>query len=327
MKTLTDLIDPARRFTVVHGDRRAIRIERRYDAGVADLWHACTEPERLARWLGVLRSVPAEGERAELEVSSGDVAAVTVQRCDPPRRLVATWSWPGEQDTLLDLRIEADGRGARLTFEHLALPVGAAAESGRGWDGLLVRLAAHLSDPEGPVPSTGQLDALTLPLWPAAVDDRADRWPRIDRDAALIEAERTVGADPASVWAALTEPDRLGAWFGVVGGDRSAWTIAYDNGTASGTVRECVPGRRLVTSWRWDFEASDVPDSTLTVELIAAAEGTTVRLRHEGVTGPIVGYGAGWFAHLEAFAATLAGHRPTDADWQADWSIASAMMR
>src|SRR5262245_929098 len=139
--TLMDLIDPARRSTVTHGDRHAVRIERRYDADVAELWDACTDPPRLARWLGVLRSVPTEGGRAELvlapEADDVQIATVTVQRCDPPHRLVATWSWPGEEDTVLDLRIERDGAGARLTLEHLALPAGGTANYGRGWDAFL----------------------------------------------------------------------------------------------------------------------------------------------------------------------------------------------
>jgi uncharacterized protein YndB with AHSA1/START domain len=39
--------------TLVSADGKGvIRMEDRYDTGVADLWSALTQPDRLARWLG-----------------------------------------------------------------------------------------------------------------------------------------------------------------------------------------------------------------------------------------------------------------------------------
>ena len=32
--------------------RGAVRVEDLYDTDIEDLWRACTEPERLARWIG-----------------------------------------------------------------------------------------------------------------------------------------------------------------------------------------------------------------------------------------------------------------------------------
>jgi uncharacterized protein YndB with AHSA1/START domain len=331
-RNITDLIDPGRRYTISRADRHGIRVERRYDTDPADLWDACTDPSRLSRWLGVLRSVPTEGDTAELVLGPAPDAGtedrqpvtVTVHRCDPPRRLVATWRYPGEQATLVELRLEPDGEGTALTFEHLAMPVAAVGAYGPGWEALLARLAAWLHGGD-PVPAVAEIEPLTGPLW-AAADRLPDRWPQVDRERGLIEARREVAADPARVWAAITGPDRLGAWFGALEGGPEGWTIAFTDGTARGVVRDCSPPRRLVTTWRWDFQPAEVADSVLTVDLAAAGAGTTVRLRHEHVAQGVVGYGAGWFAHLEALAGALSGRGQTEADWQTDWTVAMTMM-
>jgi hypothetical protein len=48
---------------IAAGDARTARIRRRYDAPIADVWDACTDPERIARWFlpvsGDLRAEPS----------------------------------------------------------------------------------------------------------------------------------------------------------------------------------------------------------------------------------------------------------------------------
>ncbi len=325
MDNLLTLIDPDRRFTIHRGDRHGLRIERHYAADVAEVWDACTSPQRLSRWLGELRETPVEGGTAQL-VMAGDqqehVVAITVQRCDAPRRLLVTWHFPDEDETLLDLRLAPDGTGARLVLEHLAMPADDVVEYGGGWEGFITRLAAHLAGE--PVPDSAAVEALTMPRWRAGVEALADRWPRLEPDGGIIELEREVPADPATVWRAITEPGTLSSWFGAFSGDRSAWTIEFDNGSALGCVRECEPDRRLVTTWRWDVE---VAEGLLTVELQPAGEGTTVRLRHEGIPGPLAGMAAGWHAHLEVLVATLAGDHRAAQNWSAEFAVARAMLR
>jgi len=63
-------------------------------------------------------------------------------------------------------------------------------------------------------------------------------------------------APVAQVWAAVTEPDRLGRWIGTWAGDPASGTVQFRM-TAEGedieaepmTVHECDPPRRLVLSW------------------------------------------------------------------------------
>jgi uncharacterized protein YndB with AHSA1/START domain len=196
---------------------------------------------------------------------------------------------------------------------------------GQGWEALLGRLAADLAGE--PVPASEDIEALSAVFWRNGPDAYADRWPRIDREQAVIHARREVPASPTQVWAAITDPDRISAWFGSFTGSPAAWRIEFEQGIAVGTVSECVSARRLVTTWRWDFEAAEIPDGVLTIDLEPAGDGCVIHLRHERVAGSLAGYGAGWFAHLEALAAHLEGRRLVPADWQAEWSVAVSMMR
>src|SRR6266508_3485106 len=143
--------------------------------------------------------------------------------------------------------------------------------------------------------------------WTEVMENAADdgRWPSVEPGvegkSVSLSARRTYAAAPADVWSAITEADRLSAWMAPATGDLRAggtWTIAYDNGAASGTITECAPARRLVTTWRWAHEP-DHPESTLTVELSDGPDGgTVVSLRHERTSVPGEGYAAGWYAFL-----------------------------
>lgn len=115
MNDLIDALDAVRR--QVHsgerGDAVAVRLERRYPAGAADVWDALTDPERLARWF-----LPV----------SGDLR-------------------PGGR-----FRTEgnADGEDSVLVPEH-AVPAtfvpdaGGALHVGPGWDGALLGLGLFLA--------------------------------------------------------------------------------------------------------------------------------------------------------------------------------------
>jgi uncharacterized protein (TIGR03086 family) len=107
--------------------------------------------------------------------------------------------------------------------------------------------------------------------------------------------EKTVlvplGAD--ETFALLTEPERLRRWQLVsarmdlrAGGD-FRWTV-LPGANASGTFVEVEPGKRLVFTWGWETERSEMgPEpggSTITITLEPANGGTTVRLVHEGLT-------------------------------------------
>ena len=177
-------------------DRRTVTLSRVYDTTAADLWDACTTPERIARWF-----LPVSGDlRAGGRFAFTGNASGTIERCDPPRAVDATWE-AGGRTSRVELRIaaEPDGR-ARLTLAHsgqadeLWDQFGPGAV-GVGWDGAVLGLALHLADPASrPDPAwqeTGEARrfyALSSERWGEA--SAAAGTPRAEADAA---AARTTG--------------------------------------------------------------------------------------------------------------------------------------
>jgi uncharacterized protein YndB with AHSA1/START domain len=129
------------------GDRTAV-LSRVYDTTGADLWDACTTPERLARWF-----LPVSGDlRSGGRFAFQGNASGTIERCEPPSAVDATWE-AGGHTSRVELRVaaEPDG-GARLTLAHTGQAddlwdqFGPGAV-GVGWDGAVLGLALHLADP------------------------------------------------------------------------------------------------------------------------------------------------------------------------------------
>jgi len=128
-------------------------MERTYSFDVDDVWHAWTDPERVARWLGTASGELAEGGVVHLRMSPpdadpADIATLVVLRCDAQRRLTVRWSWPGEPDSIVDLTLAPEGAGTRLVLEHLPLTDGLATEYGAGWEDFLAKLATTLAGGE-----------------------------------------------------------------------------------------------------------------------------------------------------------------------------------
>jgi uncharacterized protein YndB with AHSA1/START domain len=145
------------------GELRTATLTRTYAAAVADVWDACTNPERIARWF-----LPVSGDlRAGGHYSLEGNASGTIERCEPPSAVDATWE-AGGHTSRVELRIapEPDGR-ARLTLAHIGhaddlwdqFGPGAV---GVGWDGAVLGLTLHLSDPE----------SRPDPAWPASEEAR-----------------------------------------------------------------------------------------------------------------------------------------------------------
>ena len=66
-------------------------MERTYSFDVDDVWHAWTDPERVARWLGTASGELAEGGVVHLRMSppDADPADICHARCAPLRRPAA----------------------------------------------------------------------------------------------------------------------------------------------------------------------------------------------------------------------------------------------
>ncbi len=86
---------------------------RTFTAPIADVWAACTEPERMERWIGTWTGDPASGEVAFRMTAEGDDVpeeVYLVDVCDPPRRFVVR-----SRDAAA---FSADGSGPRVAWQH-----------------------------------------------------------------------------------------------------------------------------------------------------------------------------------------------------------------
>jgi uncharacterized protein YndB with AHSA1/START domain len=82
------------RTVTVDGEaERTMTLRRHYRAGVDDVWQACTDPDRLARWLTPVAGDLRPGGRFQLQGNAGG----EILRCEPPRVLTVTWESPGGQ--------------------------------------------------------------------------------------------------------------------------------------------------------------------------------------------------------------------------------------
>ena len=197
--------------TIEAGEARAITVTRTFAAAVDDVWDACTNVERIPRWLMPISGDLGVGGTYQLEGNAGG----TIERCDPPRSFAATWEYGGEI-SWIEVRLAPDGDGTRLTLEHLA-PVddGRWAEFGPGavgvgWDMMVAGLNLHLS--------SGQpVDPAESAAWAASDEGRAFMtW----SSEAWCDASVAAGTDPAAARAAAerttaaytgTVPDGAGA--------------------------------------------------------------------------------------------------------------------
>ena len=78
--------------TLEAGEARTLTISRVYDTTAEDLWDACTNPERLPRWFLPVSGDLREGGRYALEGN----ASGTIERCQAPHALDATWEYGGQ---------------------------------------------------------------------------------------------------------------------------------------------------------------------------------------------------------------------------------------
>lgn len=97
------------------GQARVAVFTRVFDADLADVWEACTDPERLARWYA-----PVAGDlRVGGEFTQGDFGPGKVLRCEAPRLLTVALGGGDPSPDEIELRLTAgvDGK-TLLTFEH-----------------------------------------------------------------------------------------------------------------------------------------------------------------------------------------------------------------
>ena len=145
-------------------DADGVRLQfvRTYDAPIADVWSAITDPERMQRWVGTWTGDSTTGRVMFAMTAEGDVPAESVEivKCEPPRLLhVIAGSpdgpWP------LTFELSEDAGVTTLRFVHTMAEPYDASGIGPGWHYYLDRLDAALANREVPNDFDPYLSALS----------------------------------------------------------------------------------------------------------------------------------------------------------------------
>jgi uncharacterized protein YndB with AHSA1/START domain len=134
----------------------------------------------------------------------------------------------------------------------------------------------------------------------------------------VVQRETHIAAPCASVFAFLTDPDKIVQWMGT-----EATTEVHPGGlyllkgvgssTARGAFREVVPVHRLAYSFGWDTD-EEVPagSSLIEIDLIEQDGGTLLRMTHSGLPNAEkrAGHDKGWAHYLDRLTKAAAGRDP-----------------
>jgi uncharacterized protein YndB with AHSA1/START domain len=133
---------------------KSVTLTERYPVTLADLWDACTDGERISRWLMPITGELHVGGRYQLHGNAGGV----IEQCVPHERIAVTWEFGGDVSWVV-ATFSATSGGAQVHVEHIAYVDQERWEQfgpgavGIGWDSMLLGLALHLGsgvalDPE-----------------------------------------------------------------------------------------------------------------------------------------------------------------------------------
>jgi uncharacterized protein YndB with AHSA1/START domain len=134
----------------------------------------------------------------------------------------------------------------------------------------------------------------------------------------VVRRETQIAAPPATVFAFMTDPEKILSWMGT-----EAKTEMHPGGlylvkgvgsrVARGAFREVVPVHRLAYSFGWDGDEEVPPGSGLVeIDLIDRDGGTLLRMTHSGLpnAAQCAGHDKGWAHYLGRLAMAAAGRNP-----------------
>jgi uncharacterized protein YndB with AHSA1/START domain len=138
-------------------------------------------------------------------------------------------------------------------------------------------------------------------------------------EAFIVRRETQIAAPPATVFAFLTDPDKIVNWMG-----SEAQTETHPGGlfllkginsraVARGAFREVVPVHRLAYSFGWDGSEEVPPGSGLIeIDLTDQDGGTLLCMTHSGLPNKAQcdAHAKGWAHYLGRLAIVAAGKNP-----------------
>lgn len=138
----------------------------------------------------------------------------------------------------------------------------------------------------------------------------------------VVRREVQIAAPPATVFAFLTDPEKILSWMGT-----EAETEPHPGGlylvkgvggrgihhAARGAFREVVPVHRLAYSFGWE-DGEEVPpgSSLIEIDLVDREGGTLLRMTHSGLPNEAqcAAHAKGWAHYLGRLAIAAGGGNP-----------------
>jgi uncharacterized protein YndB with AHSA1/START domain len=136
----------------------------------------------------------------------------------------------------------------------------------------------------------------------------------------IVRRETQIAAPRATVFAFLTDPDKILNWMGTEvatephpDGLYLVKGIGERGNVARGAFREVVPVHRLAYSFGWDGSEEVPPGSSLIeIDLFERDGGTLMRMTHSGLPNAVqcANHEKGWTHYFARLAMAAAGRDP-----------------
>jgi uncharacterized protein YndB with AHSA1/START domain len=134
----------------------------------------------------------------------------------------------------------------------------------------------------------------------------------------IVHREVQIAAPPATVFAFLTDPDKIVRWMGTEAtmepNPRGLYLLnVTGKDIARGQFTEVVPVHRLAYSFGWEGSDRTPPGSSLIeIDLVEEPGGTLVKFTHSGLADREVcdSHEKGWIHYLDRLAVTATGGDP-----------------
>ena len=123
-------------------EKTRLQIRRVYQASVATVYAAWTDPEQVKHWMG-----PSD-DFGEAEVTSDVRVGGMYREIVPNKKLVYTWAWEStpERESLVTVEFKPSGNGTELVLTHEQFADSEARDKHQhGWNGCMDRLGRFLS--------------------------------------------------------------------------------------------------------------------------------------------------------------------------------------
>jgi uncharacterized protein YndB with AHSA1/START domain len=102
---------------IAAGEAFTVKLRRRYDSPIEDVWSAFTEPDRLRRWFLPVTGDLRVGGTFDLEGN----ASGEILHCEPPHRLRVTWVYGDRTADEVELRLTGSEDGTTVELEHASV--------------------------------------------------------------------------------------------------------------------------------------------------------------------------------------------------------------